>query len=886
MLVYYNNNINIYLGGFTLNKKKAIKVLSATAIAASAFVATAPAGADAAATDVQTLVKKAKDAGTVLKWAISTEGSADGKTRPYAQYNAAKAARDAAVAAINKLPAAQKAGYLADIEQNVNLHINRTMSYIDAITAGEKISEKKATLATQIEKNLIDDATEKAYHELSTEIRKQAILLDRVYGKSTRDAIRAQYKKSAEAVRDSVVFEVSAKIELDLAKKALVANNTADVEKHLAEAAKYMKDVKNEAMKAVLVKAQGEIEGQMTPAVTSVSAVNLNTIEVKFNKAVDSTDATTASNYTFDGSNLEGTVKLSSDKKTATITLDNAVTNKSYKTLSVKKDSINVDGSTTTYIPEASKALYFEDTTAPVVTEVSYSPDGEVVTVKFSETISSLGTIKVYDEKNLVVADESDFELATDGKSATLDTSSSAANLTNDKSYKVVFVGTEDLAGNNFANNRFESTFKKEKNDTVAPVLNSVTYVNNKTVRVSFSEGIKANATGKIADISLDGSSITAGIVVVDGTPSAAGEATLVSPGVYDVLLSTTQLTPGAHTVNINNFKDLAGNTVTTAVSKVFQTNTDTTAATITKTEVANKVVTFTFDETVNLGTASATLISPDGVHHSVASSAFGTTSKPNQITVNLGSIVTASPLAGSYTLNIVSGSIVDGATTPNTKAYDAKFALLNDTAKPSVSGVTIQSADNDTVVVTYNEPMGDSALNLDNYLLDGQKVFKSAIFDGNKQTVKLSLKDNALDISANRVLTIQNVTDTAGNVIDKVTRAATNYNENTKPTIVSATLIDLDTVRVTFSEANVSGLGGETPDFEFYANGSTTTIVAGTVTAVSGNAKAFDISFANSAKVTDLTKEISLKVLANNDVVDAAGNKLGTTGTVKVSGN
>ena len=36
-----------------------------------------------AASNVDDLVKRATDAGTVLKWAISVEGSADGKTRPY-----------------------------------------------------------------------------------------------------------------------------------------------------------------------------------------------------------------------------------------------------------------------------------------------------------------------------------------------------------------------------------------------------------------------------------------------------------------------------------------------------------------------------------------------------------------------------------------------------------------------------------------------------------------------------------------------------------------------------------------------------------------------------------------------------------------------------------
>lgn len=271
-----------------MNKKKAIKILGATAIAASAFVATAPIGAEAASVnEVKTLVKKAKDAGTVLKWAISTEGSADGQTRPWAQYNAAKAERDKAVAAINTLPAAQRAAYLTDIEQNVNLHITRTMHYIDAITAGEKINVKKEALASQIEKNLIDEKTEAAYHELSTEIRKQAILLDRVYGQTTRDEIRNNYKKSAEAVRDSVKHEVSAKIELDLAKKAIEAKDAAAAEKHVAKAVEYMKEVKNAAMKAELTKTLAEVEAELTPAVTAVTDLTRTGVTVTIPAATE-----------------------------------------------------------------------------------------------------------------------------------------------------------------------------------------------------------------------------------------------------------------------------------------------------------------------------------------------------------------------------------------------------------------------------------------------------------------------------------------------------------------------------------------------------------------------------------------------------------------------
>ena len=56
-------------------KKKAIKIAASTAVAASAFVAAAPAQQADAATNVNQLATDAQNAGTVLKWAIS--GSAN-----------------------------------------------------------------------------------------------------------------------------------------------------------------------------------------------------------------------------------------------------------------------------------------------------------------------------------------------------------------------------------------------------------------------------------------------------------------------------------------------------------------------------------------------------------------------------------------------------------------------------------------------------------------------------------------------------------------------------------------------------------------------------------------------------------------------------------------
>lgn len=376
-----------------MNKKKAIKVIGASAIAATAFVATAPTGADAASvSQVKELVQKAKDAGTVLKWAISMEGSADGSTRPWDEYNGAKVARDQAVAAINTLPAAQKAGYLADIEQNVNLHINRAMAYIDAITAGEKINVKKAALAAQIEKNVIDDSTEAAYHALSTEIRKQAILLDRVYGQSTRDAIRAEYKQSAETVRDSVQNEVTVKMELDLAEKAIAAGDSEAAEKHLTEAANYLKDAKNAEMKAALTNSVDELKAELKIEVKSLTAVNAKTLEVKFNKAVDFTAEDFAVSKGTVKSNVAN-VTLSEDKTSAQIELTSKLTKGDY-TVSVKNDKEALTA-TVSVADEKVAGVEVLSGVAPLADDKTTATVGFQITNQYGEDVTKLNASSV-----------------------------------------------------------------------------------------------------------------------------------------------------------------------------------------------------------------------------------------------------------------------------------------------------------------------------------------------------------------------------------------------------------------------------------------------------------------------------------------------------------
>ncbi|MEH7344994.1 hypothetical protein V7122_14165 [Bacillus sp. JJ1532] len=811
MLVYYNNNINIYLGGFILNKKKAIKVLSATAIAASAFVATAPAGADAAATDVQTLVKKAKDAGTVLKWAISTEGSADGKTRPYAQYNAAKAARDAAVKAINKLPASQKAGYLADIEQNVTLHINRTMAYIDAITAGEKITVKKQALEAQIEKNLIDDATEKAYHELSTEIRKQAILLDRVYGQSTRDEIRAQYKKSAEAVRDSVKFEVSVKIELDLAKKALAANNIADVEKHLAAAGEYMKEVKNEAMKAALTKALEEVEAQLTPAVKSVAALNAKQIEVKFNSVLNADtaltgDATETSLYTLD--NVAATsVKLSDDKKSVILTFAAGIEGKDKvvvvnPVLTTKKDK---DGKFVE-TEKHSQIFTYTDEVKPEVTSTTYE-NGKII-VTYSEQI---GTKPSVVRVNGTPVSTSDVAIATADSTKVEIT---YAGLQAGASASLYIAGTKDKA--TVANEAalFNGTVVAPVADTAKPAVTNVEVTGQNTAKITLSKAISEaslaaklqqgatqhnvtlvkdtnDSTGKTYTLPVDINGGTAGDGIFAGTSTTEA---------FVLYIAANAMTDSSNSALKN---DLFSTNIT------FVKDTKAPALVETKVSTDNKKLDFTFDEALTVkGSTSAIVVkNSEGVKITdLAESARKSDDvKTYQVDTKTGDVALE---PGTYTVTLPVGFFEDqygNKTSEMTATFTVGAPNTADTTKPTVS---VSTSGTNEFQLVYSEEVTSNALNLANYKLDGQAlpVGTDIFFTSSaKTTVKIVLPENSINIGDQSTgalahLNISSVADKAGNVLDTVNTSVT-VKDNTSAKVTNVQFIGTD-VYVTFNEA------------------------------------------------------------------------------------
>jgi len=200
----------------------------------AAVILIVPTNSNAATvSDAEKLVKKAENAATVLKWEVSLENRkikySDPVTLPNMNfYNDTKRARQLAYNAINTLPTQEKTILTKRMESNVDIHLNRSMAYIDALKSGNKILVKKGDLDFAYGFNPLSEQTEKAYHDLSSEIRKQAILLYRVYGKSTREAILDKYKTPGEKARQTTMHAISAKMELDQLQSSIAKNKTKE----------------------------------------------------------------------------------------------------------------------------------------------------------------------------------------------------------------------------------------------------------------------------------------------------------------------------------------------------------------------------------------------------------------------------------------------------------------------------------------------------------------------------------------------------------------------------------------------------------------------------------------------------------------------------------
>jgi len=606
----------------------------------------------------------------------------------------------------------------------------------------------------------------------------------------------------------------------------------------------------------------------VAPKVESVSAINLYTIEVKFNKEVDDTTLANT-DITIDGNSVNG-VQLGADKKTVIATVNTPLTNgTNYR---VVVDGIQtVDGKD---FPKYDGVILVKDTVAPTVSSVEYVKAANQVTVKFSEKLTDVGTITLTDKNGVTTTVSPSFSSGDD--QVVIDTSA-----LEDGAYTLTIVGATDLAGNYFANNKVVLNFTVGSDDTVKPTVTSVKPLSKNLVEVTFSEKLYSAGT-----VTLNGGSPLT--LTEDNALDDAGDYKVDSTGkVYTINVGS--LTNDAfNSLAFAGQVDLAGNQID-PVTKTFA-YLDNVAPQLVETKVVGSKVYLTFNETVQLsGTQTAKLIEPNQVVKTIATGDISVNPNNNkQVIVDLAGYV-STVQSGSYSLEFAKDNITD--LDNNSSSYKTTFKLTSsaDTVKPEVidangagtNGNILYNNTDGTVTVQYSEPMGSSAINVDNYTVDGVKVFESAYFDGDTTKVVLKLKDGVFSSTANRLFKIQNVKDAAGNLLKDDTYTETiQFVENVKPALLSAVLsADGTKVTLTFSEPLDDATIGTTeatgaPDFQVLVDGVVKPYTNEAVVSGSNGTK-YVIVFDAPLTPSEVSKTITLKPVDSIDVKDTAGNTL-----------
>lgn len=773
-----------------MRKKKLVKIVSASAMVASALVAAAPTEATTVA-QADKLVETAKAAGNILKWAISIEGTADGKTRPWEAYNNAKTAYDNALKAVNSLSAKEKNKYLADLDQNVKLHINRTMAYIDAITAGEIIKEKQRALTSQLDLNLINDDTEKAYHDLSREIRKQAILLDRVYGQSTRDLIRAQYKQSAEKVRDSAIYSVTVKAEIELAQKAITANDFVKAEKHMDEVKKYLKYIDNAVIKNELTNRFNKIETIYTPKVQKVSAAEPKRITVDFNKVMlagyGTNGAENTSNYAVSGRTISS-AKLSEDKKSVIIELyESLYTNTTY-TVTVKKN-IQTANYETFSKNDYVTSFTFSDTTKPTVSYVTTNTNGHLE-IKFSEIIASNSPLNITINGKAVTVNA----LYYDSDTAVINkTELDRLGLQKGKYYPIVVTGARDVVVNypNSMNTYSGTFFYNSPIDTSLPEVRNIVAKGERGFTIDFSE--------TLIDLTASHFVITKGNTTIRPSfvKDISGNKTK-----FEVELPTTVYGANENSVQLNvqikDYKDLANN-VGRTIDRYLSLSKDLAPPQFVSAhfDVNTNEIQVIFNKPLKAGRPLANKIEV------YEGGKLVTPTPPLKANVDNKLVIDAKNLRdGNYII-----SVLDGAVQDNTSAQNSNFAFLtqsiskkSDIVKPTVSFSEIT---NGKIFAVFSEPVReDTAISLNNYFIDDKTlpVGTSVVLDNNNKNVTITLPEGTIPTTKNYKLSAKNVEDLSANIMTPFS-VTLKLTDNKQPDLKSASSDHSGNLKLTFTE-------------------------------------------------------------------------------------
>lgn len=609
-----------------------------------------------------------------------------------------------------------------------------------------------------------------------------------------------------------------------------------------------------------------EVAEAVAPAVESVSAINPTNVEVTFTQAIDEetlNKSVSINNVAVDGAEF---YKLSEDGKTLNVRVSKFEVDKAY---AVKVEGLKtVDGEEVATFVE--KVLFADATAASiesVTAKAGTSGKTKIVEVVFSEDVT--GT-----EANFRVNNVSPSSVTIVNNVATLVL---PADIESGKTHELRVAELQDLSGNKTSVTQ-EFTITA---DTTAPAA-SVEVKDENTIVVKFDEAVQAansthikvlkgnvNVTGVIGALSEDGKSVEV----------------QVNPLVFGSNESSANVT-----VEVAGVKDLYENAMAKATFSTTLVK-DVVAPTVTGVEgiVGSTKFVVTFNEEL-AGTAGDLVTLPslfkDNMKLDVDAAILKADKDGNLTQVE---VTTAAALvAGTYEVTLAEGIVKDDTIAQNKNAQaKVSFATTtptgeSDTAKPEVSTVAV---DGDEVTVTFNEDVSSSAASYLNYKIDGVTIPSQSViyFDNSKKVVTIELPSGYFSADkADVIFEVTNVSDLAGNVMNKFTKLDLAVEDTKAPSLASAKLAANNEIVLEFNEA-IDPTSTLVPGRLTIKDSTGATVLKDGASITTNATAAIDgkkVTITLAAGSTlDLTKSYTLTAEAGNGLVDQAGTNDDGTG-------
>ncbi len=664
----------------------------------------------------------------------------------YAAYNKAKQAYANAVAVVNKAGGAKKDAYLADLQATYETYVfkanpksgeARVATYIDAYNYATKLDAMRQELKAAVEAKDLKKA-EELYHKISYELKTRTVILDRVYGQSTRELLRSTFKADAQALRDSLIYDITVSIKAREAQDAVKAGNLDKAKAALDQVNQYVSKV-TDAFKAELQKAAQDAnaayEAALTPKVESVSAINLNQILVTFNKELDKDSAENLANYTLNNGTVNAALNnaawtespkatLQADGKSVLITLDTD-TDGTYQTLANQLEAkLTIDGVKTKdgkAIAKSEHKFTYTDTTVPTVESVKMEGN-KVIVVKFSEAVRADQAIAVanyqIDGVSLSAYGVGTPQWDAEKNEVRIPLTTALA----DKTYKLkvsVNNGIQDVAGYKLLQVEKDLTVVTDK--TVGKMTEVSVAADKSYVLVKFDKALAPSNYVTGQPLFIDGVNVfnsnTIARTIENGalklTPAGGGTDfnTIIANGIHAVNLKSDD---NNYLVDAYGIKVAAGATSYNVVA-------DTTKPTVESVTVNEGATTIEvkFSESVDSATAqnrfNYTLKNADGSVVTISSATFKSGS------TNTVQLTVSALDAGNYTLTVQ--NVKDRA--GNTMDSYSKSLSVADLVAPTVTAVKQGiGANSNSIYVYFSEAVNTAtATDVNNYLYNNKAL-------------------------------------------------------------------------------------------------------------------------------------------------------------------